>query len=111
MSCSAREGLILLAYYAFPLMYMYIHMPDVFLVSSYAFLSKAFIILSSGTIDMIQNEPGILPRVGVITAAGLGGAIAGFRGKRKLLYNTVHYSMVLDTSGFKFIPTCIQNML
>ena len=32
------------------------------------------------TIEYIRNDPGILPRAGVITVAGLGGIIAGYKG-------------------------------
>ncbi|CAC5414845.1 unnamed protein product [Mytilus coruscus] len=56
------------------------------------------------TIEYIQNDPGILPRAGVITVAGLGGIVLGHRGGilRKLFYSSFavlktmpcHYGMV-----------------
>ncbi|XP_025089755.1 MICOS complex subunit MIC27-like [Pomacea canaliculata] len=41
-------------------------------------------------LNHIQNDPGVLPRAGVIAVAGLGGVIAGYRGGmfRKVLYST-----------------------
>ena len=36
---------------------------------------------TQSTIEYIRNDPGILPRAGVITVAGLGGIIAGYKGK------------------------------
>jgi len=40
-------------------------------------------------LDYLQNDPGMLPRVSVITIAGLGGIVAGYRGGvlRKLFYS------------------------
>ncbi|XP_076456951.1 MICOS complex subunit MIC26-like [Babylonia areolata] len=45
---------------------------------------------TEGLIDYIQNDPGMLPRAAVITVAGLGGIIAGYRGgvMRKLFFST-----------------------
>lgn len=42
------------------------------------------------TIEYIRNDPGILPRAGVITVAGLGGIVLGHRGGilRKLFYSS-----------------------
>lgn len=42
-------------------------------------------------IDYIQNDPSILPRLGIITVAGLGGVVAGYRRGviRKLTYSTI----------------------
>ncbi|XP_064597467.1 MICOS complex subunit MIC27-like [Liolophura sinensis] len=44
-----------------------------------------------GFIDYVQSDPGILPRAGVITVAGLGGIVAGYRGGilRKVTYSSV----------------------
>ena len=39
----------------------------------------------SGTIEYLQSDPATLPRIGVITAAGLGGALLGFRGMTPFL--------------------------
>lgn len=36
---------------------------------------------STEMLNHIQNDPGVLPRAGVIAVAGLGGVIAGYRGE------------------------------
>lgn len=42
-------------------------------------------------IDYIQNDPNVLPRLGVITVAGLGGVVAGYKRGfgRKLTYSAI----------------------
>ncbi|XP_014777968.1 MICOS complex subunit MIC27 [Octopus bimaculoides] len=44
-----------------------------------------------GLIDYIQNDPNVLARAGVITVAGLGGIVAGYRGGRmkKVAYSSI----------------------
>lgn len=51
-----------------------------------------------GLIDYIQNDPNVLPRLGVITVAGLGGVVAGY--KRKLLW--FYFLFALFNSFFFF---------
>ncbi|CAC5414846.1 unnamed protein product [Mytilus coruscus] len=61
-------------------------------------------IKSVNKIKLRKNDPGILPRAGVITVAGLGGIVLGHRGGilRKLFYSSFavlktmpcHYGMV-----------------
>ncbi|KAL8575965.1 hypothetical protein ACOMHN_051983 [Nucella lapillus] len=44
---------------------------------------------TEGLIDYLQNDPGMVPRAAVITVAGLGGIVAGYRGgvMRKLFFS------------------------
>ncbi|KAK7091794.1 hypothetical protein V1264_009431 [Littorina saxatilis] len=44
---------------------------------------------TEGFIDFLQNDPGALPRAAVITVAGLGGIVAGYKGgvMRKMFFS------------------------
>ena len=42
-------------------------------------LDNFFFLIYPGLIDYIQNDPSILPRIGIITVAGLGGVVAGYK--------------------------------
>ncbi|CAH1776029.1 unnamed protein product, partial [Owenia fusiformis] len=53
---------------------------------------------TQGTIYYIQNDPGILPRAGVITVAGLGGIVAGYKGGvlKKGTYSVISMTAALS---------------
>ncbi|KAK7456547.1 hypothetical protein BaRGS_00039345 [Batillaria attramentaria] len=53
----------------------------------------------TGVIDYIQNDPGMLPRVVVITIAGLGGVVAGYRGRLEVQHGKRFYSAAAITAA------------
>ena len=38
------------------------------------------VFLCTGVIDVLKNDPSVLPRLTIISVAGLGGIIAGYKG-------------------------------
>ena len=73
------------------------HMPKVELLFSNC-ICYLFIYFSIATIDYIHDDQTFLPKVGVITIAGLGGLLLGHKGgtTRKTFYSSVAAMVALS---------------
>ena len=57
------------------------------------------LLLFAATLDFIQNDPGLLPRAGVITVAGLGGIVAGYRRELSIMFCLVPKATISRVSS------------